>query len=228
MHEGHRQRMLDRLAQNPEGLQEHEVLEILLYNAVPRKNTNPVAHNLISSFGSLERVFQAGVDQLMTVEGVGRATAEYLRCIALCYEKIVSSKNVVPVSFNVKTFSEYAVERFKGCTDEFIDIYCLDKSMRITFRKTFTSFEASKATVGTGEISRIIVAQAPFALVAAHNHPNASSEPSRQDDAFTVQLQMLCSMHNVKLYDHIIVGRDGFYSYCFVGRMEEKIGRAHV
>ena len=67
MHEGHRQRMLQRL-KNAQDLQDHELLEILLYNAVPRKNTNPTAHELLSAFPSLSEMFRAGFE-----EQIGRA-----------------------------------------------------------------------------------------------------------------------------------------------------------
>ena len=70
MHEGHRKRMYEKL-KNGDGLYDHEILEILLFNAIPRKNTNPVAHELIKTFGSLSGVFAAEPERLMTVDGVG-------------------------------------------------------------------------------------------------------------------------------------------------------------
>ena len=72
MHEGHRKRMLERLAQGGENLQEHELLEILLFNAIPRKNTNEIAHNLLNAFGNIDGVFGAEFSQLSEIEGVGR------------------------------------------------------------------------------------------------------------------------------------------------------------
>ena len=74
MHEGHRKRMLTRLEQGG-ALQDHELLEILLFNAVPRKNTNPLAHELLAAFSSLEGVLGAGTEELMSVKGVGPETA---------------------------------------------------------------------------------------------------------------------------------------------------------
>ena len=87
MHEGHRKRMYEKLKNN-DGLLDHEILEILLFNAVPRKNTNPIAHNLLNTFGSLGGVFNATHRQLVTVDGVGESVAAYLKCIAECNRRI--------------------------------------------------------------------------------------------------------------------------------------------
>ena len=80
MHEGHRQRMYDKL-KNDDGLFDHELLEILLFNALPRKNTNPIAHELLDTFGSLAGVLAADTEKLKAVNGVGENVALYLKCI---------------------------------------------------------------------------------------------------------------------------------------------------
>ena len=77
MHEGHRKRMLQRL-EHGEGLQDHELLEVLLFNAIPRKNTNPLAHELLTAFSSLGELFGASYEELLDVDGVGPETAAYL------------------------------------------------------------------------------------------------------------------------------------------------------
>ena len=87
MHEGHRKRMLERLEHAERSLEEHELLEILLFNAIPRKNTNELAHALLSAFGSLDALFHAGTDELKAVPGVGGSTAAYLRIIGMFLER---------------------------------------------------------------------------------------------------------------------------------------------
>ena len=72
MHEGHRKRMLSRAESDVAGMNDHELLEIVLFRTIPRQNTNPLAHELISAFGSLEGVFRASFEQLLAVKGVGR------------------------------------------------------------------------------------------------------------------------------------------------------------
>lgn len=221
MHEGHRQRILERFRRDEGSLQDHELLEILLFNAIPRKNTNEIAHNLLSAFGSLEGVFQADFDALLGVDGIGESTAAYLRCIALFYEKVRFGKKRAPALFSAEGFGAYLTERYSVLSDEVVEIYCLDAHNRIRFSKRFTSNQADKVRLAPEEVSKFIVGQHPYGLVLAHNHPKGNCTPSAADDNFTAQIQMLCSINNIRLYDHLIVGEDGWYSYYLTGRMEE-------
>ena len=220
MHEGHRQRMLERL-ERADALQDHELLEILLFNAVPRKNTNPLAHELLSVFGSLEGVFGASFEELLEVNGIGRETAAYLKCIAALLPRMAKSSEEPPKLFNVRTFSAFLTKRMSGLDAEVIEPYCVDVNERIRASRRIALGTASTARAEPEEVSRFLAAHRPAGLVAAHNHPSAPAHPSPDDDRFTAQLEMLCAMNNVRLYDHIIVGQGGVYSYFLVGRLEE-------
>ncbi|MBR7185901.1 MAG: hypothetical protein IKD43_00145 [Clostridia bacterium] len=212
--------MLERVRSNQGGLQDHELLEILLFNTIPRKNTNPLAHTLLASFGSLDAVMKASYEQLLEVQGIGETTAAYLSCIAELYRRL-PEKNGPPKIFRAKEFCAYLVEHFRNEKDEVIEIYCLDAKDSIRFMKRFTDDKKSSASVRPEIVNAVIHAHKPKALVVAHNHPNAACKPSFEDDRFTAKLQMLCSMSNVKFYDHAIVGTDGCYSYYMAGKMEE-------
>ena len=83
-HDGHRHRIIEKLDSG--NLCEHEILEILLFNAIPRRNTNELAHRLLAAFGSVRGIFSATVAQLKTVDGVGENVAAYLRCVGKFYE----------------------------------------------------------------------------------------------------------------------------------------------
>lgn len=220
MHEGHRQRMLFRL-ENADALQDHELLEILLFNAVPRKNTNPLAHRLLDAFSTLEGVLGAEIAELMSVEGVGRETAAYLKCVGKVFERAGKRKSELPKLFNVRTFSEYVAARLGALDREVVEIFCIDAAEHIRFSKRFAAGDATRARIEPEELSRFLATHLPAGIVAAHNHPSSPAAPSAADDRFTAQLQMLCSMNNIRFYDHIIVGQDGTYSYFLVGRMEE-------
>lgn len=221
MHEGHRKRIMDRLKSGPDSLQDHEILEILLFNALPRVNTNPIAHDLIKSFGSLSGVFSASVEQLCSVRGIGSSAAEYIRCIGMCFERVRAYTEDLPRYFNVHTYSQYLENNLHDAPYEVLQIFCVDKNGKVFFRKTFGNESERAVVVDPTEISRILVAQAPRAVVVAHNHPHEVCRPSADDDDFTAQVQVLCSANNVKLYDHIIIGSDGAYSYYLAGRMDD-------
>lgn len=221
MHEGHRKRMIERLRNHPEGMQDHELLEALLFFAIPRRNTNPLAHQLIWSFGSLEGVLSASYEQLLTVDGVGEHTASMLTCVAKLAHRL-PERGVKPPRFaSLNSLSEYLARHFERLSYEYLEFYFVDGSNMIRFRKRYTDLREDAAMVSPEEITRVISAQKPAGVIVAHNHPNGPCRPSREDDQFTAKLAVLCSVTNVRLHDHIIVGRDGIYSYFREGRMEE-------
>ena len=221
IHSGHRQRMMERFEMGSEHFQDHELLEVLLYNAIPRSNTNPIAHALIEAFGSLSAVFHASIRELMLVHGVGKRTAEYIKCIGLCFERANPAPKAQPLYFNPKDFSGYIEEEYRGKTKEELQLFCLDKLGRIFFRKSFSTGESNAVKAEPSEISELLLVEKPHTVVAAHNHPYGSRNPSSQDDIFTKQLCLMCRLHNVKLGDHLIWGRDGVYGYRAAGKLDK-------
>ena len=101
-----------------------------------------------------------------------------------------------------------------------IELFFLDSKYSVKMTKRFSSLDGGKVKVRTEEITKILAAHRSDSLVVAHNHPNASSKPSAQDDTFTAQLHMYCTMNGVTLRDHVIVGQDGSFSYFYSGRIE--------
>lgn len=221
LHAGHRQRMMQRFETGAEHFQDHEILEVLLYNAIPRTDTNPIAHALIKAFGSLAEVFRGSVKELMLVEGVGKKTAEYIRCIGLCFERCNDTTERAPLYFNPKLFSDYLEEEYRNQNREVLEVFCLNKLGKLFFRKEFSVGKIDEVKLDPTEISEILLVKKPFAVVVAHNHPHGTRNPSAQDDVFTKQLCLMCMLHNVRLGDHFIVGRDGIYSYHAVGKLDK-------
>ncbi len=220
MHEGHRNRMLER-EKSEEALQDHELLEILLFNPIPRKNTNEIAHRLLETFGSLDRVLSADEGELMRIEGVGKHTAQYLASVSELVRRVAARRISAPTAVSFGNFSSFVRERFLGLKEEAVDIFCLDKFDRIKHTARFASGNRQCVVLSMDEVSRVLLAHRPFGVVVAHNHPDAPCCPSMEDDRFTAQLQLLCSLNGIKLRDHIIIGRNGMFSYFTSGRLEE-------
>ncbi len=220
MHEGHRRRLYEKL-KSGDNLYEHELLEMLLFNAYPRKNTNPVAHALLDRFPSISAVLAASIEELMTVEGVGEQVALYLKCIGEC----VNSGNRADgfaVIRNRVDFYDLVKLRLRNLGTEVLELYLLDKNGKVIRIKRFTSGMSDKVIVKPEDIIKPISFVHPYGLFIAHNHTNGSSLPSDMDDDFTKQCQIICSINNVRLYDHIIYSSDdNIYSYFDCGRLEE-------
>lgn len=228
MHEGHRQRMLERLESAEGSLQEHELLEILLFNAIPRKNTNELAHRLLSTFGSLRAVLGAEMAELKAVPGVGESTAAYLRIIGIFYARAQLKEPELPSAFSFAAFRPFLIERFEGAREEYVELYSLDGKDCVKNVRRFSSEKSFQASVDPKEISRFLVEAKPAAMVAVHNHIMGPATPSREDDDFTAQLEILCSMHNVSLRDHIICSPEGVYSYFLSGKLNELSARYSI
>ncbi len=213
--------MMERLRMSPEGMQDHELLEALLYFAIPRRDTNPLAHRLISSFGSLHGVLSATYEQLLSVEGVGEYTASMLVCVSRIAARLPSEDAKPPRFASLNSLSEYLARHFERLPYEYLEFYFVDDANVIKFRKRFTEFKGDSVMVSPEEISRVIAAQRATGIVVAHNHPHEGCRPSPEDDEFTAKLAVLCSATGARFLDHIIVGEDGIYSYFREGKVEE-------
>ena len=211
MHEGHRMRMLERLEKSEETLQPHELLEILLYNAIPRKNTNELAHELLDTFGSIPEILRADMRRLKAVKGVGESVAAYLRLIGIFYEKVdVSSQALMPSAYSFASFSGYLIERFHGAAEEYLEFYAVDNNGTIKDRRRFTSGEAERVTIAPRKIAEFIADCNPGSMILVHNHLTNNFEPSLQDDLFTDKMYSLCTTFAINLRDHIIVSPGGY------------------
>lgn len=221
MHEGHRRRMYDKLKNN-DGLFDHELLEIILFNAYPRGNTNTTAHALLQAFGSLSGVFAADYDSLIAVDGVGENVALYLQCLGECVRRVNPSTSGIAVLKSYEDFRTFAAMRMRGKPYEVLEIYCMGKDGRVKKICPFTSGETGKVVVGTDEIASVLAREKPYGILVAHNHLSGVSEPSTNDDRFTMELQLMCSMNNVCLYDHCIYASDSnVYSYFLSGKIDK-------
>lgn len=221
VHEGHRQRIYEKLC-SESFLHEHELLEILLFNAIPRKNTNPIAHALLDAFGSLRGVFGATVEQLKSVGGVGDSVAHYLKIVAAVAESAYSDASGEVFLKNYGDFKSFTASRLRKKTDEVLEIYCCEKNGKVKYIFSKTDSDKHGVALDREEAASLIATQKPFGILLAHNHLTGSSEPSGQDDAFTAEIQLLCNLNKVTLYDHCIYASDNdVYSYFCTGKIDK-------
>ena len=217
---GHRQRIVKKLEKDL--LLDHELLEVFLFNAIPRKNTNGLAHALLAEFKSVRGVFSAKYDDLKKINGIGDSLAAYIVCAGQIFEKFYELENAgIPKIFEHKTFSSFVKEEYANARTEFLDFYFLDKDRKIFNRQRFSCSDLSSVDVEPSEISKMLLGNKPVAIVAVHNHPFGSCAPSSTDNETTAKFQAVFSFHNIVFCDHFIYGSDGVYSYYMAGKMSE-------
>lgn len=220
MHEGHRDRMRDRLLSADESLTDCELLEILLYDCIDRKNTNPIAHLLLDSFIDLKGVFNASPRLLRMVAGIGPRTAEHIWLYGRLFHKIYGLQGGIrPNMRNFGTVREFVKERFAGVLEEKAELYLLDRDGFLLCCKTIWSIENSKTLFESKALGALFGEVHPRGVVFAHNHPSGDSSPSAEDDRSMVELFEMCGLHGVSLYDSVIMAGDELFSYYCADRM---------
>ena len=221
LHSGHRERMREKLLQNPDSLSEHELLEILLYQFIPRKNTNELAHNLLRYFGNLGNLIKSSAEDLSAVPGVGEKTAVGITLFsAICRKCSGKTEEKGRVKFSFEAFRTGVVSYFSGKNEEeFLVILLNDKNKEIC-RTSFEDRKEAEVFVDLSVVAKILAINKPTYVIIAHNHPSGLALPSANDDVSTVKVNALCSIHGATLVDHIIVAGKDSYSYFIGGRME--------
>ena len=222
LHDGHRLRMYEKLKNTK--LAEHELLEILLYNAMPRRNTNELAHALILKFGSLDGVYSASIEDLQKVDGVGVQLASYLFLFGEAVRRgveIEENRERFTGQFTPLTFMPFVKKAYKDVPREVMDLYLLDGDGYIIKKKRFSTDSISKVEVVPEELSSYLITEGAVGVVMVHNHPTGEAAPSGADDRMTKNLQILCSTHNRLLCEHIIYAPNGMYSYYCSGELEK-------
>lgn len=219
-HEGHRKRIIQKLESGT--LLDHELLEVMLFSMIPRRNTNDIAHRLLQKFGSIQEVFCATQEELKTVKGVGESVAANIRCIGIVYRKYFSiKKEGYEGRYDPSNFLAFVNEHYPQVDCEVIDIYFLNKGSEIVKRKRYTENEGMSAQFTPGDLSKLLAEEKPSGILIVHNHPHGDATPSRADDETTNRCQIVCSMHGVMLCDHYIYSPYGVYSYYLSGQLRE-------
>ena len=220
LHDGHRKRLMERLDSGT--LLTHEDLEMLLFYAIPRKNTNGLAHKLLREFGSLRAIFSASVEELCRVEGIGLQTAAFLSLVG----KLCDRLHTMPYSdyvgaFDSTRFIPYIHRKLEKEDEEIAEVYSLNRNGEVVRCRRLDAGTAFNVNVMPDQIAHAFLDANTVGIVLVHNHPRGRAQPSGTDDLTTRKCQMLCSCHNVVLCDHLIVAPGGVYSYYMSGKMKE-------
>ena len=213
-HNGHRDRMRKRFLKN--GLQdfdEHEVLELLLFYCIPRKNTNEVAHRLCSQFGSFSKVLEASVHELKKVEGIGENAATFLAMIREVNRYYQINRYSLSEPLNtIEACGSYLREFFSIERNESVYLLCLDaKCMAISCDKVVEG-SVNAAIIPTRRIVQMALERNATSVVIAHNHPSGIAVPSDEDKLATMKLAKTLFSVGISLVDHIVVADDEFVS----------------
>lgn len=224
LHDGHRQRMIEKLFDENDGLKDHELLEIILYFSIPRINTNDIAHRLLKKFGTVENVLSAESGLLTEIEGIGEKTANFIKVFHKTLERYYNrpQNNRLNIKDRVK-FYEYLKEVYKNKTIEELCCFYINSKGDIIHEEWIQSNDTGSVKFDLKLILKVNERVKPASVIITHNHLSGNCKPSPADSETTVSLALLLNFAGINFYDHIIVSEDEFYSYKFEGNLDEII-----
>lgn len=222
-HAGHRDRMKGKILKDGfRTLYDHEVLEVLLFYAIPRRDTNQLAHELIERFGSLKELMEADVHQIAECSGMGESSAILIKTVmefAIRYEQ--SSGEEVLYYDSITKVIRYLANYYYGITKEKTVVMLFDNKM-----KHIDTIDVGEGTVNTSSVSLRKIEEAAFrrdaaAVILAHNHPDGMVTPSIEDMNTTRFVYEHLKQVSLPLLEHIIVsGREAYPIMHYSGQYE--------
>ena len=210
--EKHRERMYARLLEFPDSLRDYEILETLLFFAIPRKDTKPIAKELLNTFGSLQNVLDADPKLLTSVNGVGERTASFIKLQRILQNKIVVH-DAKPIKFSPALMKQKLIAEFRSETTEIMRIFFLNKQSHLIGESVFQSQVLDEVKLNLNQIAKAVIATSPDRVIIAHNHLSGDVSPTTTDDKTTKILFDLFKLHGALLVDHFIVSGNQIYSY---------------
>ena len=222
VHDGHRDRMRKRIEQyGIDSLQDHEVLEFLLYAVVPRKDTNELAHRILEEFGSISKVFDQPIERLQKVKGVSYNMAIFLH-----------SLSDVSRRYYRKGFDEVYINNIEDCLNlmrpimdtlpkEEIHMLLGDNSGRLIKRVVLNKGVVNESFCNVREIADIALRNEASKVILVHNHPSNNVTPSVADKNLTEQLYSTLTMLGINFNDHIIIAKSGYFSFRQTGLLDQ-------
>ncbi len=214
IHDGHREKMRRRFLHGGlDAFADHEALELLLYYAIPRKDTNAIAHALMERYGSLSAVFSAPVEDLQRVEGVGESAAILLRLAPQLYRKArLSDAEQETVLTSVERVGAYLLERFAGEKNEIVYQLCLDRKGKLLACKKLGEGSVASAELDIRRMVENALLTGASTVILSHNHPSGVALPSQEDYIATSRAREALAMVGVALSDHVVVADGDFVS----------------
>ena len=221
VHDGHRERMKNKLLEaGLDAFDDHNVLELLLFYSMPRKDTNPLAHELLNHFGSLEAVFEAPADELQKISGIGENTVALIKLIPeVCRRYAIDKNRSDNVLDSAEKAGKFLIPRYLFERDEVVYIICLDAKCKVLCCKELFRGVANSAEISIRKIAELALAKNAASVIISHNHTSGIALPSYEDEVTTKRIKSALSSMGITLSDHIVVADDDFISMAESGLM---------
>lgn len=220
-HDGHRDRLREKILKNGiSSLQNHEILEYLLFAFIPRKNTNDIAHALINKFGSLSGVFNASPNALLEVDGMTKNAALYISSLPEVFRAYLKDVNSTKLNLSGRgLIRDYLGAELYGLPYEQVVALALDAKDQFIACEKIARGDGTGVTVGVKDIVGFAIKHNAAGIAFAHNHPSGHTNPSQADVDLTAEVYDTLKAIGVTLEDHFIFSGSDCYSFVDSGRL---------
>lgn len=220
-HDGHRERIKESfLKQNEDALNDLNILEMLLFYSIPRRDTNELAHRLIDSFGSLRAVLDAPESDICAVEGIGQNTAVFMKLVRTAAKRYAEPVNEHPRCITgTEDAAKYLMPYLRFERQEKAMILCLDTRNAVLACRELNKGTVNRVNISVRQIVEIAVRCGASSVIMAHNHPDGYALPSREDKAITAEVFRALEIVQIPLVDHIIISGNDYVSFADSGML---------
>jgi DNA repair protein RadC len=211
---GHRLRLKQKLLRTTEGLADYELLEVLLFSAIPRKDVKPLAKHLLEHFGNLSNLINADKEKLLLVEGMNENICCSLYLIRELIKRILKHKIVKQnVISSWDSLLDYLKSSMTSLKIEQFRILFLNKKNVLIAEEIISIGTIDQAPVYPREIVKRALFHEAGAIILVHNHPSGSPKPSKADIELTSKIIATCNSVNINVHDHVIIAGNDYYSF---------------
>lgn len=213
LHEGHRQRLKNKFIEHGfQGFEQHNILELLLFYSIPRKDTNEIAHDLLNTFGSLEGVFNAKFEELIKVEGIKENSATLIKMIpSIAREYLTDSYRDQVVFDDAETIANFLINKYVGETNEIVYAMFLNNKYELLGVEKMHEGSVNSSFISIRKLIDSVLKYNSSLVIIAHNHPDGTICPSMDDIETTTRLIDALNMIDAKLLEHFVIAGD---QYC--------------
>lgn len=218
-HAGHRERLRDRfLKAGAEALADHELIELLLFGAIPRVDTKPIAKKLIETFGSYEETLAAPPERLRAVKGVSDTAVALIKTVEAAAIRLAKKQiHKKPVISSWTALLDYCKANIARAPIEQFRVLLLDRKNRLIDDALMAEGTVDHTPVYPREIVKRALESGASSIILVHNHPSGDPTPSRADIDMTKAIAAAARPLGITVHDHLVIGRGGHASFRELG-----------
>lgn len=218
-HLGHRKRLRDRfLKRGVKDMADYELLEMVLFAAIPRGDTKPIAKDLLKRFHTFAGVISADIEDLKQVSGIGESAAAAIKIVEAAALRLKHDRVIKqPIINSWQAILDYCEASLKYKKEEEFRVLFVDKKNQLIADELQQQGTVDQAPVYPREIIKRALELKASALILVHNHPTGDPTPSPQDVEMTQHVVKAAEVMGIKVHDHVIIGKETYTSFKSLG-----------